>query len=122
MDSMARHVEHLKQIVTTQQGHARMFGVIETLRPQTLLDEALQLAGGSLERHGIAVERAISSGAPVNADRHRVLQILVNLLRNAKQAVTEHNPPNRKVRVALADSGPGRVAATTDTTYSDALT
>jgi len=110
MDSMARHVEHLKQIVTTQQGHARMFGVIETLRPQTLLDEALQLAGGSLERHGIAVERAISSGAPVNADRHRVLQILVNLLRNAKQAVTEHNPPNRKVRVALADSGPGRVA------------
>lgn len=110
MDAMTRHVEHLKQIVSTQQGHARMFGVIETLRPQTLVEEALQLAGDSLERHGIAIETDLSCAAMVSADRHRVLQILVNLLRNAKQAVNEHNPPRRTVRVGIALAGNGRVA------------
>jgi PAS domain S-box-containing protein len=110
MDSMMRHVEHLKQIVSTQQSHARLFGVMETLRPQTLVDDALQLAGGSLERHGIRVERDFSSRTSVNADRHKVLQIMVNLLRNAKQSITEHNPPDRSVRVALSDHRAGRVS------------
>lgn len=110
MDQLMRHAEHLKQVVSTQQSHARLHGVMEILRPQGLIEDALQLAGDSLERHGIQVEREYLATRQVNADRHKVLQILVNLLRNAKQAVTEFRTPERRIRVRLADISDGKVA------------
>jgi PAS domain S-box-containing protein len=110
MDQLMRHAEHLKQVVSTQQSHARLHGVMEILKPQGLVEDALQLAGDSLERHGILVEREYLATRQVNADRHKVLQILVNLLRNAKQAVTEFRSPERRIRVRLADVSDGKVA------------
>ena len=110
LDQLMSHAEHLKQVVSTQQSHARLAGVMEVLRPEDLVEDALRLAGDSLERHGIGVEREFAAARSVNADRHKVLQILVNLLRNAKQAVTQQQPPDRRIRVRIGDGPDGKVS------------
>ena len=107
MEAVARNVEHIKQIVATQQSYGRVFGVIETLDPRAVIEDALSLNSESIERHGITLERDFASERTVTADRHKVLQILVNLLRNAKQAIIEANSAERRIAVRLAESGPG---------------
>ena len=109
MESVAKHVDHIKQIVTMQQHNARVFGSLEQLQPRTLVEEALQLTGESFERHEIAVERDYTSPRCILADRHKVLQIMVNLLGNAKQSIKEANSADRRIRIGLHERQPGRL-------------
>ena len=110
LDVLVEHVDHIKQIVSTQQSYARVFGLVETLHPQRLIDDAIRLNADSCARHGVTIERRLGSTRAIAADRHKVLQILVNLLRNATQAINEANPSDRRVIISLEDIGPDRIA------------
>lgn len=116
---LVRHFEHIREIIVTQQGSAQLFGVLETLLPAQLFEDALRLNAESLERHGISLERVFEPVGSVKADRHKVLQILVNLLKNAKDALQGVKPGERFIRVLVSrvneksialsvqDNGPG---------------
>jgi C4-dicarboxylate-specific signal transduction histidine kinase len=45
----------------------------------------------------------------VCVDRHKVLQILVNVFRNAKYAMDEQDPPVKRLIVRVGSIGPDRV-------------
>ena len=119
VESLVRHFEHIREIIVTQQGSARLFGVSENLAPPQLFEDALKLIAQSLERHGIAFERSFADTPTVKADRHKVLQILVNLLQNAKDSIAESGATDGRVIVrvtpadgrfvafAVEDNGPG---------------
>jgi two-component system, NtrC family, sensor kinase len=87
LGSLAKNIEHIKQIVQVQQSFAKSSGVIEEVDLKTLIEDALRVNVGSLERHDIAIRRFIEDLPPINTDKHSVLQILINLISNAKHAV-----------------------------------
>jgi signal transduction histidine kinase len=119
VEGLVRHFEHIREIIVTQQGSAQLFGVLEKLSPAQLFEDALRLNAESLDRHGISLERVFDMVGQVKADRHKVLQILVNLLKNAKDALQAIKPGERLIRVsvrpapgefvqlAVEDNGPG---------------
>ena len=107
---LVRHFEHIREIIVTQQGSAQLFGVIETLEPAQLFEDALRLNAESLERHGISLEREFEPVGSVKADRHKVLQILVNLLKNAKDALQGLKPGERAIRVRVSRAGEKAIA------------
>jgi signal transduction histidine kinase len=109
VEGLVRHFEHIREIIVTQQGSAQLFGVLESLVPAQLFEDALRLNAESLERHGIALERVFEPTGHVNADRHKVLQILVNLLKNAKDALQAVKPGERIIRVRVGPSSPTTV-------------
>ena len=86
-DQLARNVEHIKEIVAMQQNYARVSGFIEKLSLPELVDDALLMNIAGLERHGVRVIREYAEVPPVLADKHKVLQILVNLVHNGKYAL-----------------------------------
>ena len=45
----------------------------------------------------------------VRIDKHKVLQIVINLLRNAKQAITESDSSRREIEVSISQSGQERL-------------
>ncbi len=107
LSTLSEHFEHIREIVVAQQGSSRMFGLLEPLDLAKLLEDALSLHATSHDRHGITLVRDVTPSGLVLADRHKVLQILVNLLQNAKDAVLTSPQPSRviKVRIAPADAG-----------------
>lgn len=108
-DALEKNVQHIKQIVAMQQSFAKVFGVTESLNAQELMEEAIQLNLAAFDRHGIQLVRQFSSVPPVFADHHKVLQILINLLRNAKQACRDTTPGNKQITLAIAPTDEGRV-------------
>ena len=104
VEGLVRHFEHIREIIVTQQGSAQLFGVLESLVPAQLFEDALRLNAESLGRHGIALERVFDPIGQVKADRHKVLQILVNLLKNAKDALLAVKPGERLIRVRVSSS------------------
>jgi PAS domain S-box-containing protein len=97
--ALSESVEHLKSIVSMQQKHARMAGAIEQFQVPALIDEALRLHAGSFERLGIRITRDYAQVPPLLADRHKLLQILINLLSNARHAMVAS--PNEDKRLSI---------------------
>jgi len=120
--SLAKNVDHIKDIIAAQQSYAKIAGVTETFKITEALEVALSMNASALARHDVRVSREYDPAVPaVTLERHKVLQILVNVIRNAKQACDEAAPTEKhltirvttasgRVRVALTDNGIGIAA------------
>jgi two-component system, NtrC family, sensor kinase len=88
-ESLNGRIGHIKEIVAMQQSYGRVSGVNETIFPEQLMEDAVKLNSGALARHGIKINRQYQSVPPIVVDKHKVLQILLNLINNAKHACSE---------------------------------
>jgi PAS domain S-box-containing protein len=109
LDGLILNIEHIKGIVAMQQNYARILGVVESVEVAELMEDAFTIHGGAYARHGITVDKDYEKVPTLLVDKHAVLQILVNLLHNAKYACDATNRPDRRVTVRIRLSDPGRV-------------
>jgi PAS domain S-box-containing protein len=109
MQLLIKHLEHIKEIVAMQQNYAKVAGVLEDLPPAGLVEDALLMHAGAFARHGVAVQREFTPVPPVRVDKHKVLQILVNLFRNAKYAMDAARDSDKVLKVGIRANGGGRV-------------
>ncbi|WP_457331957.1 ATP-binding protein [Rhizobacter sp. P5_C2] len=109
---LARSVDHIKEVVATQQSYAGASRVVESLKVDELLDDALRMNVSALTRHKVEVVKQVPDLPALTLDRHRLLQILVNLISNAKHAM-RGAPPDHSACItlgaALLDGAGGRV-------------
>ena len=89
LTALRGNIEHIKEIVAMQQGYARLGGVTDTVDVRTLVDDSLRMNEGAFSRHGVTIVRDFEDVPMVRVDKHKVLQILVNVIRNAKYACSE---------------------------------
>lgn len=108
-ESLMKNIEHVKEIVVIQQDYARVSGVSETLQIADLVQDAIRMNEGAFERHGIVLTRQFVPVPPVMVDRHKVLQILINLLRNSKYALDELGPSEKRLVVSIGREENGSV-------------
>jgi PAS domain S-box-containing protein len=110
MDSVGKHIEHIKEIVSMQQNYAKVSGVYEDLVPAELVEDALRLNVAAFERHHIDLVREFDDNVPkVRVDRHKFLQIFINLLRNAKHAMEDGAEESRRMVIRVGMAAPDRV-------------
>ncbi len=102
MKSLTTAVDHIKQIVSLQQVHSRSGGLEEPVDPAAILEEAIRLNLDSFDRHNITVDRRFQEAGPVLLDRHKTLQILVNLISNAKNSLKESVRSKKQIVVGLS--------------------
>jgi signal transduction histidine kinase len=89
LSSLSNKIEHIRQIISMQQDFTRVGGLKASENLAGLMDEALAINFASLERHHIQVIREYAEIPLIALDRQPVLQILVNLINNAKYARVE---------------------------------
>jgi signal transduction histidine kinase len=119
VEALARSVEHIKEIVALQQGYARgPGGTEETLASSALVAEALRMLDAVPGREPVEIAREIADDPTVTIEKHKVVQILINLVRNARQACgaregggrvvlrVERALPDR-VHLSVRDNGAG---------------
>lgn len=105
---LGENIEHVKRVIAQQQDYARKGALTETADLASLADEVLALS--LAEHHGIEIERRYEDVGTVQTDKHRVLQILINLVNNAKQSLQEMPFGERRLGVRIdeaPDAGDG---------------
>jgi signal transduction histidine kinase len=108
LESLHVNIGHIKDIVTMQQSYAKVSGVKEIINVTDLVEDSLRMNVGALSRHRVEVVREMDAVPALNLDKHKILQILVNLIRNAKYACDESRRPGKRLTVRL-NNGDGRV-------------
>lgn len=84
---LSRHVEHIRQIISTQQSLARSVYVRMCVQLEDVIEDAILTLRESFQRHEIQLHRQLDNVPVIESDRNQILQILVNLLQNARQAI-----------------------------------
>jgi PAS domain S-box-containing protein len=113
MTTVGHHIEHIKEIVAMQQSYAKVSGVYETLDVAGLVEDALRMNAAAFDRHHIDLVREFDKDIPaVCVDRHKVLQILINLFRNAKYAMAARSGNDKRIVIRVGMAAPDRVKIT----------
>jgi len=102
--ALSANIQHIKEVVAMQQGHAKTGGLTETVPVIDMVEDALRLNLGSLDRHSVKLVREFSPVPPVSVEKHKVLQILVNLIRNAKHACDDSGRDDKQITLRVAGS------------------
>ncbi|WP_224242471.1 trifunctional serine/threonine-protein kinase/ATP-binding protein/sensor histidine kinase [Hyalangium gracile] len=119
MYEMGLHIEHIHAIVRVQQDYAKTSLILDEWDLAQLIEDSLRFQLAALQRHGVSVQREFASLPRVRVDKHKVLQILINLISNAKYAMDDapegqrtlcvrlELPQGNLVRIQVVDSGRG---------------
>ena len=118
LESLRGNIDHIKGIVAMQQSYAKVSGATEIVDLRELVEDSLRMDEGALIRHQVRVVREFEEVPPISLEKHKVLQILVNLVRNAKHACTERGGPDKcirlrimqaegRIRISVSDNGVG---------------
>src|SRR5262249_4756434 len=116
MQLIAKHVDHIGKIVAAQQTHARQGGVAEEVELTELLDNAISLNFAGFP--DVMIHRDYRVRAQLTLDRHKLIQILGNLLVNARHAMRDKiegeriltvrvRPIEAHLEIDVEDSGVG---------------
>ena len=112
-------IDHVKEIVAAQQNYGKVMGLEERVRIEDLIQDVFRIHASELAQHNVQIHQDCPPGLPeILVDKHKVLQILLNLLSNAKHAVVDSGREDKQVtvrvtngdnrlRIAMSDNGVG---------------
>jgi signal transduction histidine kinase len=98
LESLTYNLEHINEIVAMQQNYAKVCGILESIKVTELVEDAVRMNIGGLQRHKVQVVRDYAPNLPkILVDKHKVLQILTNLIHNAKYACEAASREEKKI-------------------------
>lgn len=110
LDDLGRNIEHIKEVVAMQQNFARLSGLVEVINARELVEDAVRVDEVALRSQGITLIRDFQDTPSVEVDKHKVLQILINLIRNARHAMSASNRVDKNLSLSIR-SGDGHTVS-----------
>lgn len=104
VQSIIRNVDHIKTIVSMQQSLATNGNADEAFELVDVLQDALKINESALSRHQVDVQLDVQSHPVIFGDRHKLLQILNNLISNANQAMRDVDSGLRRIEIGIQQS------------------
>lgn len=119
LESLTKSVDHIKEIVATQQSYAGATSLVEPVQVKDLLEDALRMNAASIAKQQITVVKDFADVPSLLLDKHLVLQILVNLIRNAQHAMEAMGDRCHQLKLQMhiansADTGRLRISVEDD--------
>ena len=108
LHSLRENVDHIKEVVAMQQSYAKVSGVKQIIELSSLVEDSIRISQGSSSGREVEIIRSFESAPPIDAEKHKILQILVNLLRNAKRACDDSAHARKTITVRVM-CGAGKV-------------
>jgi signal transduction histidine kinase len=107
---MVQHIEHMRDVIALQQVHGRASQIEEAVDLAGLFDQSLALEGDVLRDHDIQIERNFADMPPVMLPKNLMLQVLVNLMSNARHAISAAGVKQRRIILSISQPQPGVAA------------
>lgn len=134
LERSRERMEHIVRILRTYQEHGRATLEYEQIKVSELVDFALEVSLSSTRRARYQVRCVLPELPPIRIDKHRTLQILINLIRNAADAIDEvreeggtieiavSRPEDHVVAFAIVDDGAGIAVENLDRIFNHGFT
>jgi len=110
MATIEKSLDHIKEIIALQQNYAGVAGIQEEVVVRDLVNDAVHLFGSSFQRHHIDFQVHQNQPAPpALVEKNKALQVIINLLKNARDSVRDADSETRAITVSIASGEEGYV-------------
>ncbi|MGB2863164.1 MAG: PAS domain S-box protein, partial [Sedimentisphaerales bacterium] len=109
LEELTKHVQHVGDIIQLQQSHSKTKGLTEPTSIEELVEDTLKINAEMITRNKVEVQRELADLPTLLLDRHKVLQILTNLISNAIYALSKSNRDDRILKIQVKESKKGRL-------------
>jgi len=111
--------EHVESIISLQMKYAHMVGSERQVSLSRMADDAVSMLEESLRKRNIRIEREFGAIPEVRAEESKLLQILVNLIKNAYESMDQNtadkiltlktfmDEDKKLIRLSIKDNGMG---------------
>lgn len=107
-------VNLIQEVITTQQNYAGSEGTVEALDIATVIEDAIKMHAGILNKHRIHIAKEFQAIPKVMAQRIKLFHILVNIINNALDAMAETPEPERTLKFVISTDNRGKFLRITD--------
>lgn len=97
VENLSKHIAHVSEIISRQNDISRVSGRREKVFLPEVIDTALEMTDFSFEEQNIHIVKKYQKTSFVLTDKVKLLQILINLIRNAKDALMESSTDAKRV-------------------------
>jgi PAS domain S-box-containing protein len=109
LEALTKHVQHVGDIIQLQQSHSKTKGLIEPTSIAELVKDTLQINAETITRNSVEVKRDIANLPTLLLDRHKVLQILTNLISNAIYSLSISNRDDKILKICVKEPKSGHL-------------
>ena len=104
MDNICRlldKIDAIRNYIMMHQAYARIGFFEEQVQLAEVVEDALALQAGSIERHAIRVKKEYGEVPGIRVQKAKLINILINLYKNAKEAMEELDPEDRLITISI---------------------
>jgi signal transduction histidine kinase len=94
-------VNTICDVIAAQQSYAGVGGLSENVKLADIIEDSLIIQSGSIERHGIIVSKEFQETPEIMVQKTKLVNILVNLIKNAKDAMIGMAPGDKKLNISI---------------------
>lgn len=105
----------INDIIIAQQNYAGIKSVMEELDIVSIMEDALKMHFASLDKYGIKVIREYKGAPQALVQRTKLFHILVNLIKNAKEAMLDISEEKRELILTIWQEENSKYIQVTDT-------
>jgi PAS domain S-box-containing protein len=109
LEELTKHVQHVGDIIQLQQSHSKTKGLIEPTSIKELVEDTLKINAEMITRNRVEIIREIPHLPTLLLDRHKVLQILTNLISNAIYALSKSDSEDKILKIQVNEQKNGRL-------------
>ena len=105
LDQLSSNVDHIKNVISMQQSYAGSYGMREKVKISDLVEDALKINIQGMNQYGIEVIKQYDNTEMLYIDKHKALQVFINLISNAKYALIDSDKENKIIYVIIKREG-----------------
>ncbi|NGP87956.1 two-component regulator propeller domain-containing protein [Fodinibius halophilus] len=96
---LTEKIELINEAIAAQQSYAGASMYADHISLGEMIEDALTLQAGSIDRHGLTVDKELDSVDPIIAQHSKLMHVLVNLIKNAKEAMAGNRPDDKVIKI-----------------------
>lgn len=99
LDELSNSIDHIKNVISMQQSYAGSYGVREKVSIPDLVEDAIKINQEGMLRKGVEIVKEYGDIPLIYIDKHKALQIIINLVSNAKHALVDSDNSTKRLLV-----------------------
>lgn len=103
LSTLHNGINHIEEIIAVQQSYAGVSGLVEKVALSTMIDDVLKMHSEMFRKYKIKITKKYSKIKPILIEKGRLIQVFVNLLKNAKESLEMKDEKNRIITINILE-------------------
>jgi tetratricopeptide (TPR) repeat protein len=103
LSTLHNGINHIEEIIAVQQSYAGVSGLVEKIALSAMMDDVLKMHSEIFRKYKIKITKKYSQTKPILIEKGKLIQVFVNLLKNAKESLETKDDKNRIITIDISE-------------------